>query len=315
MKKIYTWVAGGIVALLAATAFEFFTSTQPRNTSSTPEETSKSAPSQDRVNSAWAPTQAASTPTHPKTSPETREVLDSLLAQFNRTRSYRHFISASLKDARHGGLIYALAANAECETFRSSRESNKLQMTSNQALHSAALLEARCDTTAEESFQQLSAAMTSNGVRPDSDPLVAILMPRTFNESKDDSLRRARALLDSGDPIAMQSLIYLETQPSRDPGGDTGGYFDGQHYRSATERALLKDTWLLVQCSLGVSCGPESTATLLLCATRNWCGSDVAEALQIGRGPDGTFAQVQNLANSLLSAIRTKRAAAFVPAG
>jgi hypothetical protein len=239
--------------------------------------------------------------------------LETLLHRFNDSRSYRQYIAAALKDARHGGFIYATEASQQCDRFQSARDSTKPRATSNQAQQSAALLEARCDITSDEFFQQLSAALTADKVPLESDPLLSMLLPAP-SETKGDSLRRARVLLDSGDPIAMQSLIYLETKPSRDPGGDTGGYFDRQQYRSMAERALLDDAWLLVQCSLGVSCGPESTTTLLLCATRDWCGSDVAEALQIGRGPDGTLTQVQTLADSLLRAIRAKRAAAFVPA-
>lgn len=248
---------------------------------------------------------AASSP-----SPETRQALETLLHKLNDSRSYRQFIAAALKAARHGGIIYATEASQLCDKFQSARDSTKPQATSNQALQSAALLEARCDITSDEFFAQLSATTTADKVL-ESDPLFAMLVPNSSGKSREDSLRQARALLDSGDPIAMESLVHLDF---RDPLGETP-YFDGHHYRSPAERNLMDDAWLLVECSLGLICDAEATQTLLLCATRDWCGSGVAEAMEIGRGPDGTFSQVQTLANSLLSAIRSKRAAAFVPAG
>ncbi len=236
--------------------------------------------------------------------------METLLRQLNDARSYRQFIAAALKDAPRGGFIYAAEASQQCDKFQSARDSTKPQATSNQALQSAALLEARCDITSDEFFERLSAALSAEKATLNSDPLFAMLVPNSSGKSREDSLRQARALLDSGDPIAMESLVHLDF---RDPIGETP-YFDGHHYRSPADRDLMDDAWLLVECSLGLVCDAEATQTLLLCATRDWCGSDVAEALQIGRGPDGTFVQVQTLANSLLSAIRSKRAAAFVPA-
>lgn len=241
--------------------------------------------------------------------PETRQKLETLLRQFNASRSTRQFIATALKDARHGGVIYAMAATTACDTFRSSRDSARPPAQSSQAQQSAALLEARCDITGEEVVQQLSTAMETKAVDLASDPLFAMLVPGPSGKSRDESLRRAQVLLASGDPIAMEGLVHLDF---RDPLGETP-YFDGRHYRSSADRDLMDDAWLLVECGLGVSCDADATQTLLLCATRDWCGSSVAEAMDIGRGPDGTLAQVQALAHSLLSAIRVRRAAAFVP--
>lgn len=242
-------------------------------------------------------------------SPQARQKLETLLRRLNESRSTRQFVAEALKDAQRGGVIYALAASVPCDTFRASRESAKPPMKSNQAQHAAALLEARCDITGDEAFAQLSTAMQTNAVELGSDPIFAMLVPGLNGKSRDDSLRHARALLASGDPIAMQSLVHLDF---RDSLAETP-YFDGRHYRSAADRDLMDDAWQLVECSLGVACGPDATQTLLLCATRDWCGQSVAEAMEIGHAASGTWGQVRTLADSLLSAIRAKRAAAFVP--
>ena len=312
MKKPIALAIGGLLAVMAGTALYLLPQAAPTQTASGTPDPSAPAVIEESASPLEKPPDAQPATTA-KTSSETPRRLETLLLQFNGSRSYRRFVVAALKDASHGGVLYAMEASQQCDTFRRSRDSTGTRSTSNQAMHAAALLDARCDITGDEYFDQLTAAMKAGGVTLDSDPLMAALIPSSRADPREDKLRRARALLDSGDPIAMQSLFALDTQPSRDPPGDTGAYFDGQRYRTEAERFLLMDAWLLAQCSLGVACGPEDTPTLLLCATHDWCGSNVAEALQIGHGRDGSFAQVQALADSLLREIRAKRAAAFVP--
>lgn len=324
MKRRRTLALAGVLAALTTTAFHLLIQPSddwqapvlraPGDAANPPTQTAQTTTNEGtppQVNGIRSGVRsAAETGAAYAPSPEAHHKLETLLRQFNESRSTRQFIAAALKDARHGGVIYALAAGEPCDAFHASRELGRSPATSNRAPHAAALLEARCDIGSDEALQQVSTALATHAADLGAEPLFAMLVPGPGGKSRDQSLRQARALLNSGDPIAMESLVHLDFH---DPLGATP-YFDGRHYRSAAERELMKDAWLLVQCRLGVACGPDATQTLLLCATRDWCGPSVAEAMEIGRGPGGTFTQVQFLTESLLRAIRTKRTAAFVPA-
>lgn len=231
-----------------------------------------------------------------------------LRQRFASTQSYRAMYYEAIKRPKDGGLMYAFAALNACKK----QNTNAADIASNSVrLQAATYLNSRCDFSESEMQDARRELAAIREFEFGHDPLLKLtfgLIKPTSSEAYENTVR---AILETGDPLAIYSLISPKL------GANDNGesiYFAGHDYTGKDAIATVEYAYDLTRCKLGLDCGPTSTRVLQLCAERGWCGDSLSSALQLGLSNNSaiTFSTVQQLSANMLTEITRKNAAAFI---
>jgi hypothetical protein len=261
----------------------------------------------DRETKPLAPVPAMAS-TISRSSHDPRTSRNKLLADLNQSRSIRAFIHRALQDPDNGGLSYASEAMSNCKETTAAREpSDDINVQ-----HARALLDARCDMSFDEYWQELRLAINADAMARD--PFVRVVTTLLESNADPEGAKRiaARALLNSSDPVAMNHLLRLNVGAEATSDGNQAAFFNGVWYRDEMQRRRLEDAWSLTRCQFGFDCSSDSATALRLCAERSWCGSTVSDAMAQGYQRTGDGGGVAELSVQLAQAIRSQRIEAFV---
>lgn len=234
-----------------------------------------------------------------------------LMRAYNSAQSYREFIHSAIRVPEQGGYMYAFHVLVECERF--SDWSAKAGTTESQQ-RAISALNSRCDISPADRanfLREINFDRQANFLR---DPLLATMADRLVN-AKDQAERSAisKQVLEWTDPLTLSGIQTRESV--RNSAGENVDrfYLNGKWYegRQADQMVLA---WQLANCELGINCGLDATDTLKLCATRNWCGTSVTEAVKEGlMRTDGTqLENVMYLRNQILDGVKSKDVGVFI---
>ena len=138
-----------------------------------------------------------------------------------------------------------------------------------------------------------------------------------FVEAKtpeDKSIAMA-AILQTGNPYLISTSIGSpEAFATSSNENDKGIYFQNQWFQGDENVAKFNLALQLATCKMGIDCGPDSTAALVLCSQQEWCGNGVEDAIRqaLNTQSPGTFDEISSLAVQILTQIKAGNAAAFV---
>ncbi len=230
------------------------------------------------------------------------------LKKFNSARSYRAFIYDISKNHPQGAIQYALQVMNVCANALLTVDEAKLSgAAQRQAL---ATLHQRCDMSKDELNTELATlAGKFQHLKPEQEGLVAATAAFDNARNRDQERDAISALLATEDPTAIMRMTYPPQDDQRQ-----SLHFQGREYQWGPGENV-DFAMRLAQCDLGLDCGPEAPATLLLCVRNNWCAASFRDGLRNGldAGQPGRFAQVVALATQLAAQIRAKNTAAFIP--
>jgi hypothetical protein len=177
-----------------------------------------------------------------------------------------------------------------------------------------ATLAARCDMSESEradvTRQLVNARNLELTDNPDLNVTFALLKAKTPGERS----TAVAAILQNGDPFVMRSILTPQTASDPSSDGQSRIYFQNQWYQESQDIEKIDAAYDLAMCQMGVDCGPDSAAVLMLCTDKGWCGDSVQDAIrqQMNGQNSGKFDDVSALASQILQQIAAGNAAAFV---
>lgn len=242
--------------------------------------------------------------------------LPTLMRAYAEAQGVRAFIDSAMRRPEQGGLTYAYAAFEVCfgDTYGTTGVPNRQLIKAPQAGEARAKLMARCDLSAAERRDLMTARMAMQADLLNADPFYAEVFRYLSDKAGAGAVDRLISnLLASQDIFAMYALLSLDPATLKASNGE-GQYFGGQRFISESERRRLNDAYIYTSCSFGAPCGPESNAALRLCAERGWCDGGVQDALRYGYGLGEHDGEFRRLAESMTLAFRNRQHNAFVSA-
>ncbi len=237
---------------------------------------------------------------------EARPWLDTL-KKFNAATSYRSFVYEADRNQSEGAFHYAVQVISICTNAQVSFKDTDL--TTPRQRDAMARLRARCDMSREELVNEFG-VMASKMDRLGLASQRLTMADTAFDQASTASAEREAvvAVLATQDPTVMLRL----SAPPMANSADTRHFMGSEHdYGEGTN---LHYAFRLAQCSLGLDCGPQSPATLLLCVSENWCAASYRDALRVGLGAGrpSRFDAVELLAAQLVQQMRQQNAGAFL---
>ena len=254
--------------------------------------------------------QATPSPSSPAAAtPESRQ---NFLDKYSKARSYRAFLYDVLREPKKGGLSYAFAILSQCKNAINAAANPAVQ---NEAKRQATTaLAARCDMSEPERQDVLRQLVAARNVELTDDPALKLTFGLGQAKTPDEQIAAVAAILQNGDPSIMRSILGARSVADDSNAVQPRIYFQNQWYQGTQEVDKFNMAFQLVECQLGLDCGPESTTALVLCSEKGWCGGSVQDAIrqQLNGQSPGKFDEVSVLASQILQQIQAGNAAAFV---
>jgi len=245
-------------------------------------------------------------------------VYGQMAQEAGRARSLRAFVEQARKHPEAGGVSYALAAIAYCNTWDGLRdERTRLEQEAtfssepkvHERLLALALATERCEglTAGEISLEAMYALYGSPAAKHD--PIVNMQGRLKGARSDDERLETAREILGMRDPLLLASAGRMFN-----PGGaDSASYVDGQKWGGVSHAAYL-NAWSLVPCSFGLNCDHADVEIAVGCVQYGHCYPDRREKVRATLSPQD-YADVLRLHTRLVEIVLTADAEALRPPG
>jgi len=321
MKTDRPWIVGGVLCVLAAGGFWIWIA----NVGGSSSDATQAKPARANVSAAVEPRGVVSPSI--QSTPLKNEALVAgkltLLAEFNNSSNYRHFVEQAKQRQREGGYYYAYRALRYCRLYSGSVAKSVSATDSNES-HAQAhrrqqllneQIQACSGLLAGEIDDAYSSAFHERGVTA-GDPLLAAearllnartakspnLAERTAAVAEVLQLRDATLLHNAG-----KSLSQYRKQ-------DNAYFLDGKWYAGKDEE-ILSAAWLLVPCSFGWECGRNDVDVKTACALQGMCMKDRNELVlkAVLNGDQKSMAAATRLSKELVSAVSEGRVKAFMP--
>lgn len=245
-------------------------------------------------------------------------VYGQMAQEAGRARNLRAFVERARKHPEAGGISYALAAIAYCNTWDGLRdERTRLEqeaaLSSQPKVHerllALALAAESCEGFAagEISIEAMYALYGSPAAKHD--PIVNMQGRLKSARSDEERLEVAREILGMRDPLLLASAGRMFN-----PGGaDSSSYVDGRRWGGVSHAAYL-NAWSLVPCSFGLNCDHADVEIAVGCVQYGHCYQDRRERVKARLSPQ-EYADALRLHARLVEIVLTADAEALRPPG
>ena len=198
-------------------------------------------------------------------------------------RNLAQFVEYAKKLPEAGGISYAIAALAYCNTWQELRDQHvRLEQEPpdsnlpnlHERLLTVSVASARCDGFTADQISREAMDSLSKGASAFHDPIITARVRLQNARTDDDRLAAAREILEMRDPLLLTTAGQLLSQNASD-----APYVDGRRWGGATPIAY-KNAWMLVACSFGSSCDQSDTEIAVACVKFGLCYQDRREMLR-----------------------------------
>jgi len=198
-------------------------------------------------------------------------------------RNLAQFVEYAKKLPEAGGISYAIAALAYCNTWHELRDQQlRLEQEAvdsnlpylHERLLTVSIASARCDGFTADQISREAMDSLSKSASAFHDPIITARVRLQNAKTDDDRLAVAREILEMRDPLIFTTMWHLLGQNLND-----APYVDGRRWGGATPIAY-KNAWLLVACSFGSSCDQSDTEIAVACVKLGECYESRREMLR-----------------------------------
>jgi hypothetical protein len=245
----------------------------------------------------------------------TLSVYGQMAREAGRARKLRAFVEQARKHPEAGGISYALAAIAYCNTWEGLQgENTRLEQEAtgssepkvHERLLALALAAERCEGFApgEISLEAMYALYGSPAAKHD--PIINMQGRLKGARSSDERVEVAREVLGMRDPLLLASAGRM-----LDAGPNSGSYVDGRKWGGVSHAAYLS-AWSLVPCNFGHNCDHSDVEIAVGCVQYGLCYPDRSEKVRARLTPQD-YADAIRLHARLVEIVLTADAEALRP--
>lgn len=242
-------------------------------------------------------------------------VYGQMAQEAGRARKLRAFVEQARRHPEAGGISYALAAIAYCNTWEGLRgERTRLEQEAtgssepkvHERLLALELAAERCEGFApgEVSLEAMYALYGSPAAMHD--PIINMQGRLKAARSADERVEVAREVLGMRDPLLLASAGRMF-----DAGPNSGSYIDGSKWGGVSHAAYLS-AWSLVPCSFGLNCDHSDVEIAVGCVQYGLCYQDRRERVR-ARLTSQDYADALRLHARLVEIVLTRDAEALRP--